>query len=285
MAARPKTLWAGAAPVFIGGAMAYDAGAFHAGAFVAALLGAVLIQVATNYHNDWCDFARGTDTEDRKGPTRATQAGLVAPRTMRNASALLFALVFVPGAYLILRGGWPMLAIGVLSILFGVLYTAGPAPLAYTGLADAFALVFFGPVAVGGTYWVQANALPWEVMVAGLAPGLLATALLTVNNLRDIDEDRAAGKKTLAVRFGPVFARLEYLTCVVGACIAVPLALYLETADRLLLAAALITMGYATPSVRRLYDRPGTGTLNAILAGTGKLLLVYSLAFSAAWLL
>ncbi len=165
-AARPKTLWASAAPVVMGTAMALADGALHAPSALCALLGALLIQVGTNYANDYSDFVKGADTEARIGPVRATQSGLVSPRTMKRATALVFLLTLVPGAYLVYRGGWPLVAIGVVSILCGILYTAGPWPLGYIGVADLFVLVFFGPVAVGGTYYVQAQELGWPPVVA-----------------------------------------------------------------------------------------------------------------------
>ena len=185
-ASRPKTLWAAFSPVIIGTAMAYGEGKVHwLSAFLAAV-GAILIQIGTNFSNDYYDYFRGVDKKERLGPLRVTQAGLVKPETMKRATILIFSLAFISGLYLIYRGGWPVLIIGLLSILFGILYTAGPYPLGYNGLGDIFVLIFFGLVAVGGTYYVQALEINKLVLLAGLSPGLFSTAILTVNNLRDI---------------------------------------------------------------------------------------------------
>jgi 1,4-dihydroxy-2-naphthoate polyprenyltransferase len=284
LAARPKTLPAAAAPVIMGMAMAVEAEALHVPAAVCAMLAALLIQIGTNLANDYFDFVKGTDTEDRLGPTRATQAGLATPAQMRNAMVLTFVLAFCIGLYLVYRGGWPILLVGVLSILFGVLYTGGPLPLGYIGVADFFVLVFFGPVAVGGTYYVQTLELPWYVVVAGLGPGFLSTAILTVNNLRDIAGDRRAGKKTLAARFGKAFARGEYVFCVATATVIVPTALVLGLRAHHALLAVVLTGIAAVPLVRRVYTAEGR-PLNGVLAGTGKLTLLYSILFSAGWLL
>jgi 1,4-dihydroxy-2-naphthoate octaprenyltransferase len=284
LAARPKTLPAGLCPVLMGGVLAWGDGVFHAPAFLAALIGALLIQIGTNYANDYFDFMKGTDTADRIGPTRATQAGMVTPQAMRNAMIMVFALALLPGAYLILRGGAPILVIGLISIACGILYTGGPWPLGYLGLGDLFVLLFFGPVAVAGTYYVQAQSCPPEALLAGLAPGLFSTAILTVNNLRDADTDIKTGKRTLAVRFGKTFARWEYAACLVLAALGVPIALVLHTGDHgpVLLAAAVLVPAW--PLIRRVFRESGAA-LNAALADTGKLLLAFTLLFSAGWLL
>jgi 1,4-dihydroxy-2-naphthoate octaprenyltransferase len=176
----------------------------------AALVGAILIQIATNLANDYYDFMRGGDTRDRIGPVRVTQAGLIAPNVVRRAMMVVLAAALIPGVYLVSVGGWPILAIGLASLACAVLYTGGPYPLAYHGLGDVFVFVFFGLIAVGGTYWVQ--ALDWSAgaVLAGAGLGALSTALLVVNNLRDIATDAAAGKRTLAVRLGPSGTRAEY---------------------------------------------------------------------------
>lgn len=283
LAARPKTLPAGAAPVLIGVAMAIDAGAWHWPASIAAILGALLIQIGTNFANDYFDFAKGTDTADRIGPTRATQSGLIAPQTMKRAAMLTFALVFIPGLYIIYRGGWPFLAIGLISIACGVLYTGGPFPLGYLGLGDIFVLIFFGPVAVAGTYYLNALTLPLEILIAGLAPGLFSVAILTVNNLRDIDGDRIAGKKTLAVRFGLTFARAEYLLSLLIAAVAIPLYLALTTPDHIFALIAAATILLAIPAMRTVLTSRDGPALNHTLATTGKLLLVFSVLFAVGW--
>jgi 1,4-dihydroxy-2-naphthoate octaprenyltransferase len=285
MAARPKTLAAGLTPVLIGTAMAHAAGGFHLAAALCAALGALLIQIGTNFANDYFDFVKGTDTEERIGPKRATQAGLVSPRTMLIATVLVFALAFLPGAWLIYRGGWPILAIGVVSVVCGVLYTGGPYPLGYLGLGDIFVLVFFGPVAVGGTYYVQTLTLGVDVLAAGLMPGLFSTAILTVNNLRDADTDVRTGKRTLAVRFGKTFARWEYLACVVIAGGVIPVYLCVTSGGHWAALAACTSLLLALPLVRKVFTSEDGTVLNNTLAGTGKVLLLFSILFSIGWIL
>ena len=264
--------------------MAYGEGKVHwLSAFLAAV-GAVLIQIGTNFSNDYYDYFRGVDKKERLGPLRVTQAGLVKPETMKRATILIFSLAFISGLYLIYRGGWPVLIIGLLSILFGILYTAGPYPLGYNGLGDIFVLIFFGLVAVGGTYYVQALEINKLVLLAGLSPGLFSTAILTVNNLRDIYTDKKAGKKTLAVRFGEDFARLEYLISVVIACL-IPLILYFITGSHLYALAASLVFLAAIPPIRTVYEQKPGKIFNQVLATTGRLLFLYSLLFSIGWIL
>ncbi|MDX9857680.1 MAG: 1,4-dihydroxy-2-naphthoate polyprenyltransferase [candidate division Zixibacteria bacterium] len=282
LAARPKTLPAAVAPVFIGTVMAYVDGGFHLWAAVAALCGALLIQIGTNYANDYADFVKGTDTAERVGPVRITQAGLVSPTAVRNAAILIFGLAFLIGVYLVYRGGWPVVVIGLSSILFGALYTSGPSPLAYNGSADLFVLIFFGPVAVGGTYYVQTLAITESVLVAGLAPGLFSVAILTVNNLRDIDNDRVAGKRTLAVRFGRSFAFGEYVLAVSAACL-VPVYLFAFGDGPVTVLAAVAVLPVALPSVSDMRHQKGSA-LNNTLAATGRLLLLYSALFCLGWM-
>lgn len=264
--------------------MACGDGAWHWPSALCALAGAVLIQTGANYANDYLDFLRGADTPNRLGPRRATQAGLVSPAGMRHATILVFALACIPGAYIVYRGGWPFVVIGASSILFAVLYTAGPYPLGYIGLADVFVLVFFGPVALCGTYYLQTGRVTHEAWAAGLATGLLSTALLTVNNLRDIDEDRAAGKRTLAVRFGRGFARAEYAVCLIGAALVIPLYLFVRTGKHLLPLVPLVVLGIGMPAVHTVLTTTDGATLNRVLGTTGKLLLMFGVFFSLSWL-
>jgi 1,4-dihydroxy-2-naphthoate octaprenyltransferase len=285
LAARPKTLPAAGAPVLLGTAFAAADGGFHLAAFACALLGAVLIQVGTNLANDVADFERGADTAARRGPLRVTQAGLVAPAQVRSAAALAFGLAFLAGLYLIVRGGWPILVVGLAAIASGVAYTAGRYALAYTGLADLFVLVFFGPVAVLGTYYVQTlTVAPW-VAAAGLGPGFLATAILLANNVRDVEEDRAAGKRTLVVRFGRAFGVALYAACVAGAA-AVPAALVLWTGGHAgALGASLVAALLGGPLVRTLHGSTDPAVLNPLLGKTARLLLLYAVVFGLGWLL
>jgi 1,4-dihydroxy-2-naphthoate octaprenyltransferase len=284
LAARPKTLAAAVAPVIVGTAMAAAADGMHVAAAGVAMIGAILIQIGTNFCNDYCDYLKGADTEDRVGPTRAVQAGLVTPDAMRAATCLVFGLAVIACVYLVYRAGWPMVIIGALSIFCGIAYTAGPKPLAYVGLGDLFVLVFFGPVAVGGTYYVQALSLPPEVIVAGFAPGLISVGLLTVNNLRDVDQDRAAGKRTLVVRLGPAFARTQYGVAITLACL-LPLGLYLWTGRGPVAVATVALLGVAIPAIRTVRKENAGSALNGALVQTARLLIFYCVVFSVGWLI
>jgi len=283
LAARPKTLAAAIAPVLIGTAMAYADGALYPPAALVALVCAILIQVGTNFVNDYADFFKGADTAGRLGPVRVTQAGLVTPQTMRTAIILVFTAACIGGLYLILRGGWPILLIGVLSILSGILYTAGSRPLGYLGLGDVFVLIFFGPVAVAGTYYVQALTVTPQALIAGVAPGLFSVAILVVNNLRDIEGDRSVGKLTLAVRFGKRFAQWQYVVSVVFACL-VPVLLVVSFQGSAFVLLASSVLFAALPAFRAVFTQTGAA-LNPILGTTGKLLLLYSVLFSIGWVL
>ena len=283
LAARPKTLPAAVAPVLLGTAFAIEDGGFHLGAFLCALLGAVLIQVGTNLANDYQDFVRGADTDARRGPLRVTHAGLVTPAQVRLATMLAFGLAFLAGIYLIVRGGWPILALGLLAIASGVAYTAGRYALAYTGLADLFVLVFFGPVAVAGTYYVQTLFLwPW-VAIAGLGPGFLATAILLANNVRDMEEDRLANKRTLVVRFGRGFGTTLYAVCISGA-VAVPAALVFWMNGGVgALAGSAVASLLGRPLAKTLRQTDDPAVLNPLLGKTARLLLLYCVAFGLGW--
>ncbi len=277
-ALRPKTLPAAAAPVLIGAAIAYSDGAIQPMVLAATFIAALLIQIGTNLANDYYDHFKGADTEQRLGPVRATGAGLVKPSQMKAAFVIAFALAATAGLYLVYKGGLPILIIGVASIACGVLYTAGPFALGYTGMADVFVLVFFGPVAVGGTYYLQTGAINSAVIIAGLAPGLLSTAILTVNNFRDIETDKQAGKKTLAVRFGSNFAIYEYIFCVILGCV-VPVIVCVLSGNWWS-CLSLIAILFAFKNIKTIRTQPDGETSNKLLADTGKLLLVYSVLFS-----
>ncbi|MCP4727652.1 MAG: 1,4-dihydroxy-2-naphthoate polyprenyltransferase [bacterium] len=279
LAARPKTLWAAISPVMIGTAFAVNDGGFHALSAFLALFGAVMIQIGTNFANDYHDYKKGADTKERKGPVRVTQAGLIKPETVKKAYLVVFLLALLSGIYLIYRGGIPILTIGLFSILFGILYTAGPFPLGYHGLGEIFVLVFFGPVAVGGAYYVQALDITNSVLIVGLAPGLISTAILTVNNLRDIDTDKKTGKMTLAVRFGAKFARIEYLLTMVSALL-IPSVVYLITRENLYTVISSAVLLAAFPVIREVFTENDGEKLNNVLAKTGKLLLLFSIVFS-----
>ena len=216
LAARPRTWPAAIVPVLVGSALAAQAGQFQVLPFLAALCASLLIQIGTNYANDLFDYLKGADRQ-RQGPTRAVQSGLVTPRQMRNAIIAVFGLALVLGVYLIFVGGWPIAVIGVLSILAGIAYTGGPYPLAYHGLGDLFAFLFFGVIAVMGTAYIFTHEFTAPSFIASLPVALLVTAIIVVNNLRDIPTDRAVGKRTFAVMIGDRNTRLEYAICVLGA--------------------------------------------------------------------
>lgn len=283
-ATRPRTLPASVAPVLIGVAMAWRDDAAHAPTAVTALVAAALIQIGANFSNDYFDFVNGADTAERIGPRRMTQAGLAKPGAMLRASVLVFVLATLIGAHLVARGGWPIVLIGVASILSGVLYTAGPARYGYRGLGDVFVLLFFGPVAVAGTYYVQALDLDWRPIVAGVGPGLISMAILVVNNLRDIETDAQAGKRTLAVRFGVGFSRWQHTLALCAACLS-PL-IFLFSGDAGAGAAApLLTLVAAIPVMRTVWTRRDGPALNSALAGTGAVLMLYATLFCIGWLL
>ena len=283
MAIRPKTLAAAIAPVMMGTGMAGGDGVFHIPSAALCLAAALLIQIGTNLANDYFDFKKGADTAERVGPTRVTQAGLVSPRAMRIAIIITFGLAAMIAEQLILRGGWPLAVIAVLSILSGIFYTAGPRPLGYIGLGELFVLVFFGPVAVAGTYYVQSLEINSAVILAGFAPGFLSAAVLAVNNLRDIETDRKSGKMTLAARFGAGFARAEYLTFVILTAL-VPISIFLMTRDHEEILYSVAFLILAIPVIHTVYTAEGRA-LNKTLGLTGVLLLIYSLAFSIGWIL
>ena len=284
IAFRPRTLPAAVAPVVIGTAMAIGHGVQDYTMALVAMFAAITIQIGTNLANDYFDFIKGADTPERIGPTRVTQAGLIAPSDVRNVMILVFALSAAACLVLMVHAGWLIAVIGVLSILSGIFYTAGPRPLGYMGLGEVFVLFFFGPVAVGGTYYVQSFEINWAVVVAGLAPGFLSMAIIAINNLRDRNTDRRVNKNALAVRFGKNFAVYEYMISVLIAGL-VPIAVYVMTGERpwALLATGIIFT--ALPIFKVVLTKEDGPSLNNALALTGKLLLVYSVLYSIGWII
>jgi 1,4-dihydroxy-2-naphthoate octaprenyltransferase len=284
MAARPKTLPAAIAPVLVGTSLAIEEGVFHPFAFAAALLGSVFIQIGTNLANDYSDARRGTDTEDRLGPVRVTAGGLAPPRQVLLATYITFGMAVLCGVYLIIVAGPELLLVGVASILAGVTYTGGPKPYGYEGLGELFVFLFFGVVAVVGSYYVQIQALPWQAFVLSVPVGLLAAAILVVNNVRDLETDRRAGKKTLAVRLGRERTRMLYAGMLGGAFVtaAIPFLAGSLTAWLLL---SWLAVPLAVPLVQTVRDRTDGPSLNGALAGTGKLQLAFSLLLAAGVLL
>ncbi len=281
LTARPKTLGASIAPIIMGMAMGVREGYFHLLTAVCTLVGGVMIQILVNYANDYFDYLKGADFGMRLGPIRATTAGWLKPQEMKLALGVITILCIVPGLYLVWRGGIPILVIGIVSILLAYAYTAGPYPLAYIGLGDIFVLIFFGPVAVAGTYYLQ--SLKWDIvpMIVGLAPGLLSVAILTVNNYRDVENDRRNGKRTLAVRFGERFAVGEYIFSIFTAVIVIPLILSFLLKEYYILGLWVLIV----PAVWliRLFLSLSGSELNRLLANTTKFLLVYGVLFSILW--
>jgi 1,4-dihydroxy-2-naphthoate octaprenyltransferase len=276
LAARPKTLPAALSPVVVGSALAVDAGAFDPLPALAAAVGALLLQILSNFANDYSDFFRGADTPERLGPVRVTASGLISPQELRRGIAAVIALSVLVGLYLVWVGGWPILAIGVSAILAALAYTGGPFPFGYYGLGELFVFLFFGVAAVCGTVWVQAHSLPWAVLVASVPVGLLVTAILVVNNYRDIDTDRQAGKRTLAVRMGRAGARAEYALLVVLS-YAVPPLLWILFDFRPWVLLPWATIPLAVQLVRTLQTATDGPTLNKTLGGTARLGLIFSL--------
>ena len=276
LAARPKTLTAAAAPVLVGTGLAAHLAEIAVLPAVAALLGATLIQIGTNLANDYYDFVRGGDTEDRVGPVRVTQAGLLRPESVKRGMVVVLGLAMLVGVYLVAVGGWPIVWIGLASVACAVLYTGGPFPLAYHGLGDVFVFFFFGLVAVGGTYYVQALALPPDAWLAGAGLGALSTALLVVNNLRDIDTDARAGKRTLAVRLGPSGTKVEYiaLLLVAAAVPAVGVTLLGWPAAAL---ASLLVVPLCWSPLRTVLTYRDPGELIPALGATARVVALYGL--------
>jgi len=285
LAARPRTLPAAVAPVLVGTALASQlANRFSLLAFIATLAGALLIQIGTNLANDYSDARRGTDTEDRLGPVRVTAGGLVPPKQVLVGTYLTFGLAVAVGVYLVAISGWPLLIVGVVSIMAGVLYTGGPRPYGYAGLGEIFVFLFFGLVAVAGTYYVQTVEIAWESVELAVPVGLLASAILVVNNIRDIDTDRRANKNTLAVRLGRPATRRLFASMVV---LSFPLALLPWVLGSLGpgLALTLLAIPLAVPPLKAVATRTDGPALNKTLGDTGKLQLGFCILLSIGILL
>jgi 1,4-dihydroxy-2-naphthoate polyprenyltransferase len=277
LAARPKTLAAGVVPVLIGSALAENEPAgVQWWMFVFALVGAVLIQIATNFINDALDFKKGADTAERLGPIRVTQAGLLSANAVMGGAWMCLVGAALCGIPLIYRGGWPMLVIGVTSILAAYAYTGGPYPLAYHGLGELFVMIFFGLVAVGGTFYVHSLQLTQSALVAGFAAGSLSIVLLTINNLRDVDSDRRSNKRTLVVRFGERFARAEIAFFALAPFAAAALIAWMQ--GRAWLLVTFLALPLAGVVLARVFRSRGA-ELNRCLAMAGGLQWTYGLLF------
>ncbi len=286
MAARPRTLPAAIAPVLVGTAAAVEwAGELpRVWAFFAALIGSVFIQIGTNLANDYSDAKRGADTADRLGPVRVTSSGMVAPQRVLVATWVAFGVAVACGIYLTVVAGIVILLIGAVSIAAGVLYTGGPRPYGYAGLGEVFVFLFFGLVAVNGSYYVQVEELAALPLGLSISVGFLATAILVVNNVRDIETDRRAGKMTLAVRMGRASAVGLYRMLVLGAFVVLPIALVAGDGSLLPLI-GLLALPLAVPPLRTMSNRTDGPSLNEALAGTGALLGAFSLLVSLGLLL
>jgi len=286
MAARPRTLPAAIAPVLVGTAAAVEwAGRLpRGGAFAAALIGSIFIQIGTNLANDYSDAKRGADTADRLGPVRVTSSGLVAPQRVLVATWIAFGVAVACGIYLTAVAGIAILVVGILSIAAGVLYTGGPRPYGYAGFGEVFVFLFFGLVAVNGSYYVQLEQLDALPLGLSIAVGFLATAILVVNNVRDVETDRRAGKNTLAVRMGRHNAVVLYRLLVLGAFVVLPIAL-LAGGGSLLPLIGLLALPLAVPPLRTMSNRTDGPALNRALAQTGALLGAFSLLVSLGLLL
>ncbi len=284
LAARPATLPAAVVPVLVGVGAAVHNGHFLFWPFLGALVASILIQIGTNLANDVFDFEKGADTAQRLGPPRVTQSGLATPRQVRFAMACSFGAAVLIGLYLIAVGGWPILVIGVLSIMAGIAYTGGPWPLAYHGLGDLFVFIFFGLVAVIGSFYLQTGRVGLTPLAAALPVGLTVTAILVVNNLRDIETDQRAGKRTLAVRLGKRLTQYEYTLCLLGPYLLVagfvwsglfPTGCWISW----------LSLPVAFPRLRAVLGGEEQQRLNPVLKGTAQLHLLFGVLLAGGFLL
>lgn len=277
LAIRPRTLPAAASGVIMGSALAWHDESFRWDAFIVCLLVALLLQIGSNLANDVFDFERGTDTAERLGPTRVTQAGLLTPTQVKYGMAVVFGLAALLGLYLAWIGGWIIIVLGMAAILSAIAYTGGPFPLGYYGLGDIFVFLFFGIAAVAGTYYLHTGFVSSAAWWMTIPPGLIVTAILVVNNLRDLENDRKAGKHTLAVKFGEQGTKLEYVVCIVIAYLILIPAVRFDVIPWTSLLAWL-SIPLASRATRVVLSQKGP-ILNAALAGTGQTALTFSLLF------
>jgi 1,4-dihydroxy-2-naphthoate octaprenyltransferase len=279
VASRPRTLPAAVAPVLVGTALAGTEGTFKPLRFACALIGSIFIQIGTNLANDYSDARRGADTEDRLGPVRVTAGGLMPPKQVLIGTYVAFGIAVAAGAYLIAVAGWQLLLVGAASIAAGVLYTGGPKPYGYEGLGELFVFLFFGVVAVVGSYFVQTEKLEWEAFALSVPVGLLASAILVVNNVRDVDTDRRAGKRTLAVKLGRERAR-KLFEAMLAISYLVPIAIWAYGGLTAWILLPILTVPLAAQLEKTVSARSDGPSLNAALAHTGRLLALFSLLLS-----
>ncbi len=277
LAVRLRTLPAAAAGVVTGSALAWYDGYFRFDAALACLLTALLLQIGSNLANDVFDYERGTDTAERAGPIRVTQAGLLSPSQVKMGMGVVFGLAALCGLYLAWLGGWPIILLGIAAIVSAIAYTGGPFPLGYYGMGDVFVFLFFGLASVAGTYYVQVGFVSTAAWWMAVPPGLIITAILVVNNLRDLENDRKAGKHTLAVILGEKGTKREYLICMIVAYLVIPLAAMIGIIPWLSILTWL-SLPLAVRSARIVFTQKGR-PLNAALAGTGQVALLFSILF------
>lgn len=279
LATRPKTLTAAAAPVLAGTASALAAGSRAWEPALAALLGAFLLQIGSNFANDVYDYEKGADDETRLGPTRAVQAGLLTPAQMKRGMAVVFSLALLVGVYLVAVGGWPIVGIGLASIAAAIAYTGGPFPLGYHGLGDVFVFLFFGLAAVCGTAYVQTGGVPDSAWVGAVALGLLSVNILVVNNVRDLENDRRAGKRTLAVRFGRGFGLAQYAGGLLAALVC-PVVLHLVLGFGPAVYVAWLGLLPGLAVFRRVVAAEDGPAHNRALGATAGVLFIYGVLWS-----
>ena len=278
LAARLKTLPAAMSPVILGCALAYHDGSFYFFIFAMTLLAAVLIQVGANFANDVFDFQKGADRDDRLGPTRVTQAGLISPEKMKKAMWQTLALAICVGFYLAYIGGWPIVIIGLASITAGIAYTGGPYPLGYHGWGDVFVFIFFGLIAVPGTYYLQTGTVNELSLYMGTIMGMLSTAILVVNNLRDADTDKLSGKRTVAVRFGKKFSKIQYSILMLIPFL-LPLYIWWNFENELSLLITLFVLPISFHLIKQIFSLTGSD-LNLVLSQTARFLIIFTVLLS-----
>lgn len=284
LAIRPKTLTAGLSPIILGATFALSEGFFNARILTLIIIATLAIQIGTNLVNDYFDFLKGVDDHNRVGPTKVLVDGSITLQAMRKSIIAVFTIASLASFYLITKGGLPIAIIAITSILFAILYTAGPFPLGHIGLADPIEFIYFGPIAVSGTYYLLTEKIEGYVIIGGLIAGFLSLAILAVDNLRDHDTDKAKGKKSLCVRFGTRFAQYEYYLCILFGFM-VPILLVATTKKHFLCLGCFIMLPIYKPCLDAVKENKSPEQLNKALAQTAASLLLFTLIFSVGWLL
>lgn len=284
VAIRPKTLTAGLSPVVLGASFALSAGSFDYKILIMIVIAALSIQIGTNLTNDYFDFLKGIDDRNRVGFTKVLVEGSVTLQAMRKAILAIFSIAIMAATYLVMKGGWPIALIAASAIFFAIAYSAGPFPLGHIGLADPIEFIYFGPVAVGGTYYLLTHSLPLYVVLGGCIPGFLSLAILTIDNLRDYETDKAKGKKTLCVRFGQGFAQAEYYACIILGFMT-PIVLVALTRKHLLCFSCFIMLPLYKTCLDAVKENKSADELNKALKQTAACLFLFTLIFSTGWIL